>query len=246
MGAISGALYSLYQSADKVEEQIRKLVSSSAFKRMRDEFTRRIKSSPDERGSKIIEKFQKYYSQIYMFKRIVADKSIIEGKHIRPVVDYLLPDINIEDMPLPYSCICTDIASAEKVVCESGSLRTAVMGSISIPGVIEPMKNGGQMLTDGGSVSLVPVEEVRDMGARYVIGIDVSSYIERVEEFKSGLEIFARASRVTGRELHKRIIKNADLVISPPVKGIYWADFNKLDYCITAGESAAYGISKKI
>ncbi|MEA3505873.1 MAG: hypothetical protein U9R36_00015, partial [Elusimicrobiota bacterium] len=70
--------------------------------------------------------------------------------------------------------------------------------------------------------------------------------LRKERAFSSGLDIMERANTITSRKLHNFILKKANLIISPPVKNIYWANFDKFDYCIKAGESASFDIKSRI
>jgi NTE family protein len=120
------------------------------------------------------------------------------------------------------------------------------MATVAIPGIMEPVNYNRMLLTDGMVTSLTPAEEVRRMGATYVIAVEVMPRLRRGRAFSSGLDIMERANAITSRKLHGLILKEADLVISPPVKNIYWANFDKMDYCIKAGESASFDIKSRM
>jgi len=72
-----------------------------------------------------------------------------------------------------FASVATDIINGEQVVLRDGSLTEAVRASISIPGIFTPVLIEGRYLVDGGLINEVPVSVCRDMGAEYVIGINV-------------------------------------------------------------------------
>jgi NTE family protein len=83
---------------------------------------------------------------------------------------------NIEDLALPLTLIATDIGTGGRVAMRSGSLTSAMRGSMSVPGVMAPIVREGRKLVDGGLVDNVPIQEVRDRcGAEAVIAINVGS-----------------------------------------------------------------------
>jgi NTE family protein len=244
MGSIIAGMYAYYRDVDKVEERFRNCLKIAAYKELSDEFQDILKNMDNNSKEKnnFTEKFQKYFSQIYFVNKFLAGISVIKKEKIEPVVNYLIPDINIEDLDIKLCCVGVNIIEGETEIMKKGSLRKAVMGSIAIPGIMVPEKWDDKLIIDGGSAKATPVEEVRELGADKVIAIEVMSKIRQKDFFDNGMEIIERSSRITAKELHNLSLKKADIIISPAVKNIFWANFKKLDYCITAGEIAAYDI----
>ena len=95
----------------------------------------------------------------------------------QPMEDFLrkkIGDIEFKDLRIPFAAIACDILTGEKVVLDNGPLAPALRASAAIPGLFSPVEINGQLLVDGGIVDNLPVEQVRAMGARYVIASDVS------------------------------------------------------------------------
>jgi NTE family protein len=245
MGAVVGALYSHYQDADLVEKKVREVQDSKQFKKLSDEFNLKLSSVKDEWDSRK-RKLQSSLNRVYILKKLFSYRSIVTVKNIQPVINLLLPDISIEELPVKFCCISTDLIEGKKIITKEGSLRTAVMGSIAVPGIIEPVARSGMLLSDGGAVSLTPAEEVALLGASFIIAVETEGSIRRKENFRAGIEIIERTHKIATIELHRRILKKADVIISPAVKNIHWANFKKIDYCIAAGEGAALYIEEKI
>ncbi|MCA1747365.1 MAG: patatin-like phospholipase family protein, partial [Bacteroidales bacterium] len=81
----------------------------------------------------------------------------------------------IKDAEIPLAMVATDIAKGEKVVLDKGSVADAVMASTAIPGIFNPVEIGKKMLVDGGVVENVPIRTTRDLGAKYIIGVDLNA-----------------------------------------------------------------------
>ena len=74
---------------------------------------------------------------------VKGDRFIKELKHI-------IPDMNIEDLPVPYVAMATDIVRDQEVRFDRGSLHEAIRASISIPMLFRPLRKDGMVLIDGG------------------------------------------------------------------------------------------------
>lgn len=71
----------------------------------------------------------------------------------------------IEDLPLPFTAVATDLHTGQEIWLQSGNLRDAVAASCAIPGLLSPKRLSGRWLVDGAVVNPVPVDVCRAMGA---------------------------------------------------------------------------------
>lgn len=87
-------------------------------------------------------------------------------------------DFTIEDSPLPFGAVATDLHSGAEVWLREGSIADAVRASIALPGLFTPVvRADGRLLVDGGLVNPVPTSLARAMGADIVIGVDLNADI---------------------------------------------------------------------
>jgi len=114
------------------------------------------------------------------FKRLVllADMTLplsglIGGKRVISLLKSILGDLTFSQLKYDFACVATDIETGEQVVIHDGSLVEAIRASISLPGIFTPVRIKERYLVDGGLVNEVPVSVCREMGAEYVIGVNV-------------------------------------------------------------------------
>ncbi len=122
--------------------------------------------------------------QILMFSDIVLPRSgLIDGRKITNLVEQYVLNTSMESLPLPLRILATDLTTGTGVVLRKGDIVEAVRASLSIPGIFTPVRKDGDLLVDGGLVNPVPVRTVKEMGAIFVIAVDLNSEIEgkRVE-----------------------------------------------------------------
>ena len=110
----------------------------------------------------------------YLFDVVLPKSGLIDGKKVAKFVHNHLREMNIEELSIPFCAVSTDLYTGDEVVIRKGNIIEAVRASISIPGVFTPVRNNGRILVDGGLVNPVPVSVVREMGADYVIAVDLS------------------------------------------------------------------------
>jgi NTE family protein len=99
---------------------------------------------------------------------------LVKGKRIIDAIMEFVPDINIEDLPLPYCAVATDIKAGKEVVFTKGSLFEAIRASISIPSFYEPVQREGMVLIDGGILNPIPLNRVKRHTDDIMVGVDVS------------------------------------------------------------------------
>ncbi|MFC1946437.1 patatin-like phospholipase family protein [Chloroflexota bacterium] len=98
---------------------------------------------------------------------------LISGKRIISLIKSILGDLTFSQLKYEFACVATDIITGEQVVLREGSLVEAIRASISLPGIFTPVNITGRHLVDGGLVNEVPVSVCREIGAEYVIGVNV-------------------------------------------------------------------------
>lgn len=140
-----------------------------------------------------------------------------------------------ETLSTPLAVVATDIDRDEAVVITQGAVAPAVRGSCSVPGLVSPTPWEGRRLADGVLVNAVPVSVAREMGAEYVIGVDVLKPSLRpswgfISHLVNALEIALRHSG-GGTE-------NADCLITPDIGGFSYLRYAKRDELIRHGKQA--------
>ena len=101
---------------------------------------------------------------------------IVKGTRIIKAIMEFVPDVLIEDLPIPYCAVATDWISGHEVVIDKGSLFEAIRASISLPSFYEPVRRDGMILIDGGVVNPIPMNRVKRHDGDLLVGVDVSGH----------------------------------------------------------------------
>ncbi len=231
MGAIVGGLYAYLGEAQKVEDFIRDILHSPKIKELGLE-------ALTEEGSPDKSFFEQFFD--FVDVRLKAIKSLgrlsFFDEETTQQIFELLPDVPIEELPIPFSAIATDLVTGSEINFTTGSLRKVLQASAAIPGIFPPVKIDNFLLVDGSASESVPAGKVKEIGADRVLAVNVSRDIRLFEEPQNLIEILFRTEDITSYQLSQIRLKEADLVISPKVKELSWVDFDKFDYLIAAGE----------
>ena len=107
----------------------------------------------------------------------VRGGGMIGGSRLVEAMQQHLGNTRIEDLPVPFVAIATDLVTGHEVWLRSGSLVDAMRTSFSLPGAFEPMLMNHRWLVDGALVNPVPVSACMAMGAQMTIAINVNADI---------------------------------------------------------------------
>ena len=86
----------------------------------------------------------------------------------------LIGDAAIEDLPIPFTAVATDLLTGRETWFQDGPLDTAIRASIAIPSVITPLVHGGMVLVDGGLLNTVPIAPLTPVRADAVIAVSLA------------------------------------------------------------------------
>lgn len=114
------------------------------------------------------------------------------GSNVLKMLQGLLGQVKIEDLPIKFAAVATDIETGTEVILQKGSLVEAIRASSSIPGLFVPVEHDGRFLVDGGLVNPLPVDVVRRLGAEVVIAVDLGYYPQQRSGPRPGLSKRAR------------------------------------------------------
>lgn len=101
---------------------------------------------------------------------------LAKGTRIIEAIMEFVPDMAIEDLPVPYCAVATDLKAGHEVVFNKGSLFEAIRASISMPSFYKPVQRDGMVLIDGGILNPIPLNRVKRQKKDILVGIDVSGH----------------------------------------------------------------------
>ncbi|HEY2559919.1 MAG TPA: patatin-like phospholipase family protein [Caldimonas sp.] len=140
----------------------------------------------------------------------------------------------IEQMTIPLGIVATDLDSGQSILFQRGDTGTAVRASSAVPAVFQPVRIGTREYVDGGLSAPIPVHQARQMGAEFVIAVDISAVPEgnpTGDAARMLLQTFA----IMGKGLKTYELRDADLVLQPSLAGVSGADFTTRRQSIKAG-----------
>lgn len=104
----------------------------------------------------------------------ISMNHLVKGDKIIDALKEIVPDVNIEDLDIPFRAVATDFYTGEEVIFDRGKLFQAIRASISIPSLFRPVKAGTRTLIDGGIANTMPLNRVPRTPGDILIGFDVN------------------------------------------------------------------------
>ena len=130
---------------------------------------------------------------------------LVKGKRIIEAIMEFVPDVAIEDLPIPYCAVATDLKGGKEVVFNKGSLFDAIRASISLPSFYEPVQRDGMILIDGGVINPIPLNRVERHPGDLLVGVDVSGH-DYKEEWERQHEVTERQKQKHDKSLKTKIL----------------------------------------
>jgi NTE family protein len=167
---------------------------------------------------------------------MVTRTALVSEKTAKDNFAFLVDDLSIQETRIPFAAVALDLYSGRQVVLERGSLRQAIAASCAMPGVLNPVKIGEQLLVDGGWIEAVPIGAALQLGADFVIAAEVGDAPETFQSPRNTLDIIARADALTRCALANEQLTSADYSLAPKNGVRHWADFSSIAETIILGE----------
>ena len=239
MGSIVGGIYACGHRADELDSIVR-LQNWSFVLSDRMEPRRQSLHERERQNTYFISK------ELGMGKKARAESGgFIAGRNISTLLEtYTQPyadSIDFNTLPIHFACVATNIVDYTEYVFHSGVLSKAMRASMSIPGVFSPVRMGDMVLIDGGLRNNFPADIAREMGADYVIGVDVQGEEKTADQLGSASSILMQVLGFNCKNKFKENMELTDVYIRVNTNGYSAASFSNIaiDTLIHRGEVEA-------
>lgn len=182
--------------------------------------------------------------------------AMTRGRRASTMLRHAFGALEIEDLPLPYFCISTQLSGGRMAVHRHGSLWLWLRASSAIPGVLPPVLQQGRVYVDGALVDNLPTDVMAADGIAHITALDIRADIallttaeesstpalwrlllqRRQRILRPGLvSTLVRAGMVNGETASAARRERADLLIAPPLDHIGMLDWKDWQRAIDAG-----------
>lgn len=170
---------------------------------------------------------------------------VLKGEALQAYVNKAVKNVTMEKLKLKFGAVATDLKTGQPILFARGNTGQAVRASSSVPSVFQPVRIGDHSYVDGGLVAPVPVRFAREMGADFIIAVNISTQTD-AQAAASSVEVLMQTFAIMGQTLNHHELKDADIVISPALPKMGGNDFAGRNLAIMAGEQATSAVMSQI
>lgn len=181
--------------------------------------------------------------------------SLVSGRKVTRLLKREFADMRIEDTPLPFFCVSSNLSSGQLAVHRHGDLWRWLRASVAIPGVLPPVVQKGEIFVDGATINNLPVDVMREAGLGRIIGVDVGAdrafttddvdsdvpplwrmfqWFRRKQRVNI-LQILWRAGMINSAGNRAARHELSDLLLQPPLEQIDMLNWKSFDRAVEAG-----------
>jgi NTE family protein len=175
----------------------------------------------------------------------LPNRGVFKGEALQNFINQKVQNLPIQKLPKPLGVVATDLQSGEMVVFRAGNTGMAVRASSAVPGVFQPVEISGRDYVDGGLTSPVPAQVARNMGADFIIAVDISNVVQR-DKLTGTLDVLLQTFAIMGHAISRHELEDADVVIRPRTTEVNSTDFEGRHLAILEGEKAAAAIMPEL
>jgi NTE family protein len=234
MGSIIGGLYALGYNADQLDSIIRSVNWDLVL-------------SNNVPLNYIAYEEKEYYNR-YLFEfpfvdgKLKLPSGMIEGQVLSELLQRFTWPANkyetFDDFPIPFRCIATDVSTGQPIVFDRGSLANAIRASMAIPTAFTAVDLDTTLAVDGGVVDNFPVDIARQMGADYIIGVNVGDGLKPADQLGGMSAILFQVSMIPSLTKTDEQIANCEVYIKPYLENYGTASFGNYAEILALGDSA--------
>ena len=169
----------------------------------------------------------------------ISRRGYVRGEQLQDFINRALKNRSIEQLDKPFVAVSTQLSSGRVVAFNHGNTGRAVRASSSIPGVFYPVMINGEEYVDGDLKEPVPVTLAREMGADFIIAVDISQQPRDHEELNDIIDILTQSLRIMRQSILANDLEYAQVVIRPAIGNTPKIDASSKVRLIKAGEEAA-------
>lgn len=242
MGAVVGGLYASGYTANQLDSIFSKIDVDAL---LQDYTPRESKSFYEKRNDEI-------YALTLPFNnfKLGLPSGLSKGLYNFNLMSKLTQHVSdvrdFDKLPIPFLCIATDVETGEQIVLDEGILAQAIIASGALPTLYSPVEINGRLFIDGGVVNNYPVEELKNRGIDFIIGIDVQDGLKNREQLKDVTAVLAQINNFSMIEKMEGKRNLTNIYIKPDIKGYSVVSFDKGKEIIKKGNEKANEFIKEL
>ena len=235
IGAFVGTLYSIGYSVDEIEKFLDDVNVSNFLETITDNTNLSLEKKESLKKYSVHLSFDNELNFSFPKGLRGTGEAYLLLKKLLGKYEYM---DNFDNFPIPLRIVATNLNTGETKAFSKGDVAKALIASMAIPSIFEPMKIDGEIYVDGLVTRNLPVEEAYDMGADIVIASDIGAPVVEKDDYNI-LSVMNQASTIQASNITKISREKASILISPDVKDISALDSSKKKELMKLGKVEA-------
>jgi len=240
MGGLIGAMYAFDPRPDRIRQRALDFLLSDEFIGPQRELLKARSFNDETPPGGLFSWYHRVFEYLqnhHLLSRISLRQSLLPGYLLDDAVNHLLPAADIEEAIIPLTIVAADLRTGQRVLLETGDVRSAARASAALPGIFPPVIRDDMLLCDVGVVASLPILPERSHDSLKV-AVDVSGDIKPLRDCLTTLDVLMRLLEISEVNVRRMVLPHADLVITPEVGDVEWYDFSSAEALIAAGRQA--------
>lgn len=248
-GSLIGGLYAAGNSGEEVEAIIKNAELENLFQQISPRQSRSFRRKQDD--SELLVKLHIRFED----GKLLLPDGLVSPHRFRLWLADQFKDFKAEnqfsDLDVQFATVGTDLVNGDQLVLQQGAIDESIYASMALPGLMQPVDRGEQLIVDGGLVNNLPISAAREMGATHIIAVDVGTPFYLKDEINSSVKSIDQMARLLTRGNTERSMAAAEedqehvLLIRPQLDGITTAGFKDIDKSIAEGERLAQALDEE-
>lgn len=242
MGAVIGGLYATGYNATQIDSIFKKTNFDELLK---DYIPRNSKNFYEKRNDELyafVLPFEKY--------KIGIPEALSKGIYNFNLMSRLTRNVrhqrDFNQLQTPFLCIGSNIETGKQVILNKGNLAQAMLISAAFPSLFSPIELNNELLIDGGIANNYPVEEIKNLGADIIIGVDVQDELYQKKDLNDATKILVQITGLHSIEKMKSNIEKTDVYIKPDISNFGIISFDQGQQIVANGKRSTYNLLEKI
>lgn len=235
IGAVIGGLFAMVPDAKQLRPRVREILATEEVSRRLHDVSGEEELAGKGLGRDLLSFFHKQLAGI----KAVNSPALRSMEDLADVLQVVFSDAEVEEAAIEFAAVALDIVTGREIPLSTGKMSQAIYASAAIPGIFPPLRSGERVFVDGGFSSDCPIGVARQLGADYVIAVQIRHDLSSFAADSCAIEILTRTDEIARRKLAKLEAEQADLLVAVEVKNRLWADFTDWEAVADAGYRAA-------
>lgn len=169
---------------------------------------------------------------------------LLSNEKLADMLNKMIGKVSFDEAKIPLAVIATNIGTGKRVIIKEGDVALAAMASTCVPAIFAPVEVKGELYVDGGLVENVPLSPLYDLGANFLVGVDLNAK-RQYEKPGDIIDVLMNALDIAIDNSTRLQTREVDLLVKPEVFHFSRTDTDNIEHLVKEGYDATISELKK-